>query len=250
MNHYPLRRPNILVMHQDPILCAGLVAALRRAESFVVFVHAVDTLEASGSRMDAVVADYDSAMHLAEQATRRAGPLAGARILALTANDREAEIRRAIEAGVYGYVLLGGPLQELVDAVKAVATGSRYMSLAVAQRMAESLTRSSLTPRETEVLRLVAMGQPNKAIARELGIELGTVKSHMAAIMGKLGAACRTQAARIAVARGLVDDHGGTRPRPEEAVPQAATRMARAGLAFTGNLQAWKGSAVQPGTAT
>lgn len=248
MNHHTLRRPNILVMHQDPILCAGLVAALRQAAAFEVFVHAVDTLEPGGPRIDAVVADYDNAMYLAEDARRRTGPLGAARILALTANHREAEIRRAIEAGVYGYVLLGGPLQELVDAVKSVATGSRYVSLAVAQRMAESLTRASLTARETEVLRLVATGQPNKAIARQLGIELGTVKSHMAAIMGKLGAASRTQAARIAVARGLVDDHGGTRHRPEEAAPPAATRTARAGLAFIGNLETWKGPAAQPGT--
>jgi DNA-binding NarL/FixJ family response regulator len=81
------------------------------------------------------------------------------------------------------------------------------MSLSVAQRMADSLTRASLTMRETEVLRLVATGQSNKAIARLLMIELGTVKSHMSAIMGKLGANSRTHAVRIATARGLVEEH-------------------------------------------
>src|SRR5262249_6709332 len=111
-----------------------------------------------------------------------------------------------IEAGVYGYLLAGGPLGELIDAVTAVAGGMRYMSMSVAQRMADSLTRTSLTSREAEVLRLVATGQPNKAIARELSIELGTVKSHVSAIMAKLGASSRTQAARIAAARGLVED--------------------------------------------
>jgi DNA-binding NarL/FixJ family response regulator len=147
LNHLPLRRPTVLAMHPDPILCAGLVTALRR------------------------------------------------------------HIRRAIEAGVYGYLLVGGPLNELIDGVTAVASGMRYMSLSVAQRMADSLTRATLTSREIEVLTLVATGQPNKMIARHLSIELGTVKSHVSAIMTKLGASSRTQAARIAASRGLVVEH-------------------------------------------
>jgi DNA-binding NarL/FixJ family response regulator len=89
--------------------------------------------------------------------------------------------------------------------VTAVANGLRYMSLSVAQRMADSLTRAALTSREIEVLQLVATGQPNKVIARELSIELGTVKSHVSAIMNKLGVSSRTQAARIAALRGLVE---------------------------------------------
>ena len=72
--------------------------------------------------------------------------------------------------------------------------------------MAESLTRATLTSRELEVLRLVVIGQANKLIARELDIELSTVKSHVSAIMSKLGARSRTEAARIASSRGLVDE--------------------------------------------
>ena len=78
--------------------------------------------------------------------------------------------------------------------------------------MADSLTRATLTSRETEVLSLVAAGQPNKIIARQLRIELGTVKSHMSAIMAKLGASSRTHAARIAASRGLVEAYRASEP--------------------------------------
>ncbi len=71
-----------------------------------------------------------------------------------------------IEAGVHGYLLLGGPLSELVEGVTAAARGQRYLGLTVAQRMADSLTRTALTSRETEVLRLVVAGESNKTIAR------------------------------------------------------------------------------------
>jgi DNA-binding NarL/FixJ family response regulator len=217
--HFPCLA-NVLVMHPDPILTAGLVAALRQHPAFEVFVHGVDNLGSKGPEVNVVIADYGNAMRLTEVARRDGlGLRRDARILALTPNDREADIRRAIEAGVHGYLLVGGPLDELLDGVKAVARGMRYMSMSVAQRMADSLTRATLTTRETEVLKLVATGQSNKAMARQLRIELGTVKSHMSAIMGKLGANSRTHAVRIAAARGLVEEH---------VVPEAELHPSRA----------------------
>ena len=207
MNFQPFHRSNLLVVHPDPIVSAGLVAALREHPNFDVAVHGADSAGADDKRVDVVIADYANALRLADLQARRASGLQDeTRILALTANDREADVRRAIEAGVYGYVLVGGALHELIDGVSAVARGLRYMSMSVAQRMADSLTRAALTSREVEVLQLVADGQPNKAIARSLSIELGTVKSHVSAIMTKLGASSRTQAARIAAARGLVEE--------------------------------------------
>jgi DNA-binding NarL/FixJ family response regulator len=217
MNHLPPSRSNVLVMHADPILSAGVVAALRQHPLFEVFMHGVDDLGGDGHRMDVVIADYADALRLAEGA-------GGARILALTPNDREADIRRAIEAGVHGYLLVGSPLNELIDGVAAVANGIRYMNLSVARRMADSLTRAALTSREIEVLNLVAGGHPNKAIARQLRIELGTVKSHMSAIMTKLGANSRTHAARIAAARGLVAEGVASAPAPRPAATRAPER--------------------------
>ncbi|SFM20517.1 DNA-binding response regulator [Variovorax sp. OV329] len=206
-------RTNVLIHHPDPILSAGLVAALRQHGMFEVFVHGVDNLGADGPVIDVVIADYEGAMrHLESPGPRSMSLWSRARVLALTANDRENDIRRAIEAGIHGYVLVGGAIDELVDAVSHAAGGLRFMSHSVAQRMADSLTRAVLTAREIEVLTLVASGQPNKSIARTLSIELTTVKSHISAILGKLGATTRTQAARIAASRGLVGDYALASP--------------------------------------
>jgi DNA-binding NarL/FixJ family response regulator len=176
-------------------------------------VHGIDNPVSSGPLVDVVIADYNNAMLLAEIDVRKMhGQFAEPRILALTADDREADIRRALQAGIRGYLLLGGSLHELIEAVRAVGNGARYLCPAVAERLAESLAGVTLTLRENEVLRHVAEGQSNKAIAKHLAIELGTVKSHVSAIMTKLGASSRTQAASIAVTRGLVSQR---RPRSE-----------------------------------
>lgn len=213
MNHSSSRHLNVLVMYHDPIVCAGLVAALRQHANFEILVHGTDHLGASGPLIDVVIADYNNAMLLAGIDGRKLhGQLAEPRILTLTANDREADIRRALQAGIRGYLLLGGSLHELIEAVRVVGDGARCLCPAVAQRLAESLAGVTLTLRENEVLRLVAEGQSNKAIAKRLAIELGTVKSHVSAIMTKLGASSRTQAASIAVNRGLVDE---ARPRSD-----------------------------------
>ena len=205
MNHRAPRRSTLLVMHPDPLLRAGLVAALSGHGAFEIFDSGVDVAISDRPRIDVVITDYDYAMRLARGAHLARDALSEARILAVTTNDREADIRRAIEAGIRGYILLGGPLDELINGATTVANGLRYVSPCVAQRMADSLTHPSLTSREIQVLSLVAGGESNKAIARDLAIQAGTVKSHMTAIMTKLGANSRTQAANIAAARGLVE---------------------------------------------
>jgi DNA-binding NarL/FixJ family response regulator len=207
MNLGTVRRLNVMVMHPDPIVCAGLVAALGRQTQFTVLVHGNEDVGSGEPPVDVVIADYETAMVLADCHPRsRDARLAQARILALTAHDGEVHIRRAIEAGVRGYLLLGASLDELADGIRSLGNGSRFLSPAVAQRMADSLARVTLTARENDVLRLVATGRSNKEIARILAIELGTVKSHVSAIMGKLGASSRTQAASIAVSHGLMAD--------------------------------------------
>ena len=230
MNAGCSRPLDVMVMHPDPIVCAGLVAALGRHANFRMLVHGSDDAGSDASPIDVVIADYSTAMYLADADARKADPrLSEVQILALTGRDGEADIRRAIQAGVRGYLLLGGSVDELIDGVQALGNGARFLSAAVAQRMADSLARVTLTAREDDVLRLVATGRSNKEIARVLGIELGTVKSHVSAIMSKLGAMSRTQAASIAVTRGVVTDvrppHAPTMPSRRyapEAMPQFA----------------------------
>lgn len=194
-------RFNVLPLHHDPVVRAGIAASLRQHASFEV----LDGAAPGAGAMAVVIADYAQALQWIGTAATEGGSQA---ILVVTSNDREADIRRALEAGIHGYVLLGGPLSELFEAVTALAQGARYLGRSVAQRMADSLTRASLTARETDVLQRVAAGESNKVIARHLRIEVGTVKTHLNAIMTKLDATSRTHATAIALARGLVQ------PRP------------------------------------
>jgi len=204
MNHIAKQPIRILVLHQDPLLSAGLTAALRSRPDFEVFEGGEDHATPTA---DVVVTDYRRALHLTEETgSSPRGPLAGAKILALTASAREADICRAIKAGIHGYLLIGGPLSELIDAVQTLVNGGRFMCQSVVERVAHSMSCVPLTRRENQVLRLVVAGDSNKTIARRLGIELGTVKSHMSTIMSKLGASSRVRAVSIATERGLIDD--------------------------------------------
>ena len=198
---------SVLTLHPDPLVRAGIVASLRQHASFDVIEGSPDRVDPDEPPIAVVIAEFQEAMRLMNPAVRAARrSFATARILVLTSNDREADVRRAMEAGIHGYVVLGGPLSELIEGVTALAQGKRYLGRSVAQRMADSLARTSLTSREIEVLQLVVGGECNKAIARQLRIEVGTVKSHMNAILGKLNATSRTQAAAIAVTQGLVEE--------------------------------------------
>src|SRR6516225_4931139 len=118
MIQIPPRPPRILVMHPDPLLSAGLVAALREHGDFEVCLDGAGAMAEDAPPVDVVIADYANAMRLADEAVRSGyRSLATARVLALTSNDREADIRRAIEAGVRGYLLVGGPIGDLIEGV-------------------------------------------------------------------------------------------------------------------------------------
>jgi two-component system NarL family response regulator len=204
MTNLAPHRPTILILHHDPLLSAGVAAALRPLHEFRV-LEITSGMEPPVA--DIVIADHRRALLIAEEsASLPRGPLAAARILVLTSTDREVDIRRAIEVGVHGYLLTGGPLSELVNAVTALANGGRFLCQPVAQRVAYGMSCAALTRRENDVLRLVVAGEANKTIARRLGIELGTVKSHMTTIMSKLGAESRVRVASIATERGLLGD--------------------------------------------
>jgi DNA-binding NarL/FixJ family response regulator len=207
-----MRRIRILVQHAEPLVTLGLVTALRQHPDFDVLEQGVGFHADRSAGLEVVITDYVQALSMAAGSRRSAG--AGPKVLVLTAQDREHEIRLALESGVHGYLLLGCGLEELVSGVRMLARGSRYLCMEVAQRIADSLTRHALTTRESDVLRLLARGECNKAIARELDIAVGTVKTHVRAIMDKLNATSRTQAASVANERGLLDGRATLRPEP------------------------------------
>ncbi|MDQ5833359.1 MAG: response regulator transcription factor [Actinomycetota bacterium] len=135
-----------------------------------------------------------------------------ARVLVLTSFQEDEQIFAAVRAGAAGYLLKDVEPQELVRAIRAAHEGEALLHPAVAARLMEEFAsehgriaaESSLTDREQEVLELIGRGLPNKLIARELGIAEKTVKTHVSAVLAKLGVTDRTQAALYAVRNGLL----------------------------------------------
>lgn len=127
-----------------------------------------------------------------------------ARILALTTFDGDADIRRALDAGASGYMLKDMLLSDVIKAVRAVHRGEQVIPENVAARLAEFNDVDNLSPRETEILTLVAQGLSNKDIARGIGRTSETVKIHLKSIFVKLGVTRRTEAVTTALARGLI----------------------------------------------
>ena len=203
----PLRA---FVRHNDPLLAAGIKAALAAAPGIEVVTAACGS---SFPDADVVICDYDSGMAWAHHQRQRACAARSVPgVVVITWRDSEADVRAALQSGIGGYLLGDCAFGELVEAVRAVGRGSPYLCKAAATRVAKSLTRTPLTTRESEILRLIASGMSNKLIASELNIALGTVKAHARAILDKLGARSRTQATVIAAGRGLLGPDSPLRP--------------------------------------
>jgi DNA-binding NarL/FixJ family response regulator len=135
------------------------------------------------------------------------------KVVVLTSFSGQDAVLPAVRAGVSGYLLKDVGPGELADALRAVHAGGAPLHPSVAATVMQSVlepARDPVTPREGEVLRLLARGLSNRLIARELALSEKTVKAHVSAILGKLGVADRTQAAVYAVQHGLVEDPVGS----------------------------------------
>ena len=133
------------------------------------------------------------------------GEFPEARIVVLTTWAGDAQVVRALKAGARAYLLKGLLRKELIETIRAVHAGQKRLTPEVAAEIAEHATDEVLTPREIDVLRLVAFGNPNKEIAAQLSISEETVKSYIKNILSKLGANDRTHAVAIAVKRGIIE---------------------------------------------
>ena len=126
-------------------------------------------------------------------------------VIVLTSYETDEDIYRAVNAGAEGYLLKNASLREMVEAIRAVRAGNRYIPRRIASRLAERMTRSNLTARELEVLKLLAKGLTNKQIASALGISDNTVRNHINSIIEKLEVSDRTEASTTAIQRGIID---------------------------------------------
>lgn len=215
---------NVLVAYEDPLVSIGLRTVFNeRADTMLVDASSLHGRYIE-PRVDVVVADLLTGLRIATESRRLARSVhtPATRVLVITPHDREEDVRAALDAGIEGYIVLGSPVQSLIDAVRSVAAGKRHLCAQAAQRIADSLTRASLTARERQVLGLVAAGRSNKDISADLEISLSTVKAHVKALLDKLGASSRTQATSIAVSRGLIAAASLPNPQARPASASAA----------------------------
>jgi len=173
---------------------AGDIAAAERA----VAEHAPDVLVLDVNMPDGIAVNAVAGL-------RERAP--GTRIVLLTMDRDPGLARRALDDGAAGYLLKDDAHLELIEAVREVAAGGRHVSPAVAagiERGEGDGGEEPLSPRETEVLRLLALGHTNREIAERLGISDRTVEDHRAHVQQKLGLSSRPELTRYALARGLL----------------------------------------------
>ncbi|WP_114588113.1 response regulator [Microbacterium arborescens] len=207
----------LLIADDHPIVRAGLAGLLADEPGFEVIAEAADGDEAvrlaAEARPDVILMDLRMPVLDGVAATSRIvaarDAAAGPRVLILTTYESDDQILAAIEAGASGYLLKAAPREEIVAGIRSVAAGQSALSPAVAVRLVERMRQpepaaSALTPRETDVLRLVAAGHGNKQIAVQLGIGESTVKTHLLRVYDKLGVDSRTRAVTLALERGLL----------------------------------------------
>lgn len=204
----------ILIADDHPIVRDGLRAVLSTQTDFQVVGEAeggmqavmqVDKLQPDILLLDLEMADGDGVETL--QKLAEAG--ATVRVIIFTAFDTDDRIVEAVRAGAKGYLLKGAPRAELFNAIRVVHSGGSLLQPLIASKLIGRLTQPStlpepLTPREQEVLTLIAQGLPNKEIAARLVITERTVKFHASAILSKLGATNRTEAVALARQQNLL----------------------------------------------
>ncbi|WP_204043743.1 response regulator [Acrocarpospora phusangensis] len=202
----------VMIVDDHPVVREGLRGMLDADPGITVAGEA-------GSGDEAVIRDRDLKPDVTLMDLRMPGGdgvsaitriLAGrpeARIIVLTTYESDQDIVRAVEAGAAGYLLKDTSRADLLGAVAAAARGETVLSPSVATRLVTRLrapVAESLSPRETQVLSLVARGLTNAEIGRELFISETTVKTHLLRVFGKLGVSDRTAAVTTALQRGLL----------------------------------------------
>ena len=212
----------VLVVDDHEVVRRGLLAFLDSEPDIEVIgeagggAQALDLLacmESEGCRPDVIVMDLQMSPIDGIGLTRRVRALYNdIDVVALTSFAEEERVRAAIEAGASGYVLKDSDADDVAAAVRAAHRGELQIDPLVARRLMSSLREgrgadrlAELTPRELDVLRLVATGEPNKQIATELDISERTARTHVSKILRKLHLSSRTQAALWAVRQRLVE---------------------------------------------
>lgn len=203
------RQIKVLTVDDHPLLREGIAAVIQGEPDMLVVgeaasgheaMEAFDRLRPDVTLMDLQMPDLNGIAAIVT--IRREHPQA--RIIVLTTFEGDVLARRAFKAGAAGYILKNMIRKELLDAIRMVHSGRRYIPQKIAEELAEHFAEDELSEREIEVLREVAAGKSNKMIAANLSLSEATIKAHMKHIMFKLAASDRTHAVGIANARGYL----------------------------------------------
>jgi DNA-binding NarL/FixJ family response regulator len=200
----------VLSVDDHPLLREGVAALIESEEDMELVAEACNGLEAlelfRKHRPDVTLMDLQMPeMNGIDALGAIRGEFPEARIIILTTHPGDSQVSRALKAGARAYLLKGALRMELLHAIRAVHAGQKRLSSDVANEIAEHATDCPLSPRELDVLRLVAAGNANKEIGTRLFISEVTIKSHVKSILSKLGANDRTHAVTIALKRGIID---------------------------------------------
>jgi DNA-binding NarL/FixJ family response regulator len=199
----------ILIVDDHPIVRAGLATLLGKENDFKL-ERGVDGSEGviaylDRHPVDVVLLDLrmpkTSGLDLLPEILSRETP---PKVIILSSFDYEEEIYRAAKAGASGYLTKDVNRDQLVRAIRAVASGQLHFPKAIAERIAERDGRSGLSPREQDVLLMISKGLTNKEIGHVLFISQFTVRNHVNHILDKLGATDRTEAVSIALQQGVI----------------------------------------------